>query len=627
MKTRLLHSKWLLFLWICCYLPCSAQVENSYTAISKQIDSIKHLVVVAKQEKRPHCRQYVEIISLYQDLIMVDSAFFYGKKGIELAQQEKDFAAESRLWGLLASTTYYTGDYEKGMGWAKKSLQIAQEAQLDSLVVTRLNIIGLFYIETNRNREAIPYYKQALALYEQLPESKKSDYVKGDLYRICANMAEAYENLKDYETAIKFHQRSLEEAEKRKAYRAMAIAKIHLAKCQNALGNKKEVVPSLEEAVKYSTLIEDWDMLNGSLMSFVDFYTQERQFDKAEAILQQSLSVIQKDTNRISIKSKKNLFSNSYRFYKTQGKFDQALLYLEKANEIDKIIYQRRSSNTIDLANIEFNTLAKEQEKTKAENAKKQAEVWLLLVSLISLLSILILSVIVFLKTRKALLQAQELSLKEKIKEKEIKEAVFYTQETERERIAKELHDSVGTMLAVIRLQIEIYSKTKDESLLASVFSSLQNTTQEVRRISHALMPFTLSQLGFAAALEDLCRSHETPIQLDIPEQLPRFEQQEEILLFRICQEAVHNALKHAQATSLYIRVLVERSTLFVQIKDDGKGFDVQHTQNGMGFVNMHSRAATLGAWLQIKSQANKGTIICLEWLIPEKHKAAALVA
>lgn len=288
-----------------------------------------------------------------------------------MAQQEKDFAAESRLWGLLASTTYYTGDYEKGMNWAKKSLQIAQEAKLDSLVVTRLNIIGLFYIETNRNQEAVEYYKQALALYAQLPESKKSDYVKGDLYRIYANMAEAYENLKDYETAIKFHQRSLEEAEKRKAYRAMAIAKIHLAKCQNALGNKKEIVPSLEEAVKYSTIIEDWDMLNNSLMSFVDFYMQENQFEKAEAILQQSLSVIQKDTNRISIKSKKNLFSTSYRFYKKQGKFEQALLYFEKTNEIDKIIYQSRSSNTIDLANIEFNTLAKRTRKNQGRKCKK----------------------------------------------------------------------------------------------------------------------------------------------------------------------------------------------------------------------------------------------------------------
>lgn len=216
--------------------------------------------------------------------------------------------------------------------------------------------------------------------------------------------------------------------------------------------------------------------------------------------------------------------------------------------------------------------------------------------------------------------------MKEKIKEKEIKEAVFYTQETERERIAKELHDSVGAMLSVIRLHIEIYSKTKEEALLASVFSALQNATQEVRRISHALMPFTLSQLGFEAALEGLCSSYDTPIQLDIPEKLPRFEQQEEILLFRICQESVHNALKHASATHLYIRVFTDHSTLFVQIEDDGKGFDVQHTQNGMGFVNMHSRATALGAWLQIKSQPNKGTIIRLEWAIPEKHKVVFAV-
>lgn len=63
-----------------CHLPCQAQVKNSYTAISKQIDSVKYLVAVAEQQNRPHCRQYVEIISLYQDLIMVDSAFFLWQK-------------------------------------------------------------------------------------------------------------------------------------------------------------------------------------------------------------------------------------------------------------------------------------------------------------------------------------------------------------------------------------------------------------------------------------------------------------------------------------------------------------------------------------------------------------------
>ena len=146
--------------------------------------------------------------------------------------------------------------------------------------------------------------------------------------------------------------------------------------------------------------------------------------------------------------------------------------------------------------------LEKEQQKTQAENAKSSLQVWFLWDSLIGLVVILGLVVVVFLKTREQLRQTKELAIVKQEKEKEIRETASNTQELERERIAKDLHDSVGTMLSLACLNVELYARNKQEDALHIALSTLQDTSQEVRRISHDLMPIALSKFGLVAALE-----------------------------------------------------------------------------------------------------------------------------
>ena len=615
MKTKFLYNLLVCVALLVCFANGAfGQVQSPFERIHSQIDSFKRDILLKETQKKPHCRNYMEMSNLYQDLMMIDSAFFYAEKGVFIAQKEKDAAAESRLWGLMGSSTYYTGDFEKGLPWVQKSLQIARNAKLDSMIVTRLNIVGLFYIETGRNKEAIPYYEEAINVYNRLPESKKSTYVKGDLYRIYANMGEAYENLDDYEKAIPLHQNSFEEAQKLKAYRAMAIAKIHMAECYKKLGNKKLVMPFLKEAVEYSTFAKDFDMLNQALIGFIDFHIDENDFVEGEKLFKSNLMLIQKDSNRISNKSKKNLYYIAHKLYKKQGNYQQALKYFEEANKIDKILYKKQSSFAIDVANVEYKMLEKEQQKTQAENAKSSLQVWFLWVSLIGLVVILGLVVVVFLKTREQLRQTKELAIVKQEKEKEIRETASNTQELERERIAKDLHDSVGTMLSLACLNVELYARSKQEDALHIALSTLQDTSQEVRRISHDLMPIALSKFGLVAALESLCVSIREPkisfSAIDMPEKI---SQNQEILLFRICQEAINNVIKYAKATEIFVQIQADESGTLLQIEDNGAGFDLETAQKGLGIKSMQSRAALLEGKLNIDSHVGMGTVITLE--------------
>ncbi|WP_448530254.1 tetratricopeptide repeat-containing sensor histidine kinase [Raineya sp.] len=585
----------------------------------KKVDSLKIALKTAKSQKKPLARYYMHLTDYYLDLFKIDSSFYYATEGIEIAKKEKDAAAECRMWGLMASLTYFTGDFENGITWAKKSLEIAQQAGLDSMVVTRLNIVGLFYIETGRNQEALQYYEKALQVFENLPESKKSDYVKGDLYRIYANYAEAQENLGEYEKAILLHEKSYEEAKKQQAYRAMAIARNHLAECHQMLKNYTLPPKYLQEAIELSKQAQDLDMLNQSVLGMSGFYTKQRNFSEAEKYLAQSRKIITEDSNRVSIKSKRNHYQQALALSKEKGDFEQATRYVEKLREIDKLIYQQKSSYALDIANVEYKTLEKEQKAIQAENEKKKAQNFLLITLIVGLTAIAALSIWLFIEARNKLQKERELQIVKSEKEKEMRLSELKAQEAERERIAKDLHDGLGVTLSVIRQNIERATQTYAKDILMQANELVLEASQDVRRISHNLMPPTLKKFGLVSALSSFCQNIQNPpVIFSAIGFEKRLNENAEMLIFRIAQEAINNAIKYAQATEIFVQIYEDEGMLTLQIEDNGKGFDVKEAKNGLGMSSMRSRADLLGAELSVESEKDRGTVVLLTWKMYE---------
>ena len=202
-------------------------------------------------------------------------------------------------------------------------------------------------------------------------------------------------------------------------------------------------------------------------------------------------------------------------------------------------------------------------------------------------------------------------------------DSLMQGQEMERKRVAKDLHDRLGSMLSAIKLQFSVLEgkvesvREESKQQYEHVFHLLDDAVGEVRRISHDMLKSSLAQFGLAGALDDLRQALSAPGKLEVEMSLfgleERLDQKIEIAVFRMVQECVGNALKHAKATAISIEVVRSTAALNVIVEDNGKGFDTSKVNEGMGLGNLRQRAAEVGGAVQFDSRPGRGTIVTID--------------
>lgn len=229
-----------------------------------------------------------------------------------------------------------------------------------------------------------------------------------------------------------------------------------------------------------------------------------------------------------------------------------------------------------------------------------------------------------FITYQKRLLQKQlELNKVRSDQQQEILLNTIQAQEKERKRIAQDLHDEVGAMLSVVKINIGLIERKsealKAKQLATETKSYVDDVITQVRRISRALLPPSLEKLGIYFALVEFSNWVNKADQLKIEcwksgEQF-RFEGKQELALFRIVQELLNNAIKHSEADQVFLNMRFSNNLMFISVRDNGKGFSIEEKMStGLGLKNLESRTQLLGAKFKMKSKADKGTtaIICL---------------
>ncbi|WP_055442808.1 tetratricopeptide repeat-containing sensor histidine kinase [Lacinutrix himadriensis] len=186
------------------------------------------------------------------------------------------------------------------------------------------------------------------------------------------------------------------------------------------------------------------------------------------------------------------------------------------------------------------------------------------------------------------------------------------TQEKERTRIAKDLHDGVGQQITLIKMRAQNTNQIELSSLA-------HNALEEVRSISRDLYPVTLAKLGLTDSIEQLLLEldEETDlfVSVEIDDVNERFNEIESLNLYRFIQESVNNVLKHANAKTLIVNILKKSDSIKILIKDNGEGFEVTDkvNQNSLGLKTMAERISMLKGSFTIKSKRTEGTSILVK--------------
>lgn len=229
-----------------------------------------------------------------------------------------------------------------------------------------------------------------------------------------------------------------------------------------------------------------------------------------------------------------------------------------------------------------------------------------------------------FISYQKKLLHKQlEINNIKQNQQREILKYTIQSQENERKRIAQDLHDEVGAMLSVVKLNvamIERQTQDKANTLASETKSYLDEVITQVRGISRALLPPSLEKLGLNHALEELAnwvnKSDKIRVECWKSGEAFRFDPKKELAVFRVSQEVINNAIKHSGAKNIFIRTRFTEKTVGVIIRDNGKGFDIDKKMNsGLGLKNLESRMDMIDAGFKLKSHPGMGTtaIICLK--------------
>lgn len=192
----------------------------------------------------------------------------------------------------------------------------------------------------------------------------------------------------------------------------------------------------------------------------------------------------------------------------------------------------------------------------------------------------------------------------------------------ERDRIAHELHDGLQQTLVSAFANFEMAkaslpADSKAFSLYSTGLDALQQSIGEVRSLSHSLLPKHVKDFGIIASMESMLANLPEKIRVSFSSNIKtRFDENLELNLYRICQEAVNNIIKHAQASSIYVSIHFSDNLLTLTIEDDGIGFDVSgivDSMSGFGILSMKSRASGISANFELSSHPGKGTFILIE--------------
>lgn len=190
--------------------------------------------------------------------------------------------------------------------------------------------------------------------------------------------------------------------------------------------------------------------------------------------------------------------------------------------------------------------------------------------------------------------------------------------EYERDRIAADLHDEVGPLLAAIKLEINSIENHKEHNDFDTLNKQLLEVIKKLGLISRNLMPRSLEIIGLKNTIQDLLTSirNERNIKFTLESNYDRSISKEiDLQLYRITQESVFNAVKHAEASNIKITLNQSKNWILLEIKDDGIGFntDTIASTQGTGLKNIKNRALLLGGYFSIGSLPSNGTSIRLE--------------
>lgn len=538
---------------------------------------------------------------------------------------------------------YCDGLYFITLGLHNKALLNFNEAVADFIKVKNDSFLAYSYLAigncnkmNGKEEEAVGSYLKALPVFEKLKNQRyisvcnaniaetylqKNDVYNTTKYLGAAKQGEPYGS-KIYISLLHFEANLLGMTSKYDSAMLIDYAGIAMAKKNNYPEKLSPFYDNLArcflEQKKYDSAEYYYkkciatDSSNGRLQLMADTYAQmvnlygyKKEPEKMMATAKYAFILC--DSTQY-LRGKLAIYEGLNNYYSNVGQWQKLSVVKDSLQDINKRLLNEATIAKTAEYNIEYETTKKEQLITRQQNDLKQARNLTAFAGMVAiLLCIVAVSLYKNYKTKRSI--AVNAAIQQQ-KDANV-HAVFESEQTERIRIARDLHDSIGQKLSVLKMYL--YNRANDAEKTPAL---LDETIQEVRNISHNLLPEELN-FGFLNAIKsDLEKLNETQ-HFKINTVIDECDYQKMSLLvslnvLRVFRELLGNLVKHSNASAIFIHIYIAKNDFYLQIKDDGIGISKQAIEEskGIGWKNIFARINMLKGIIQIEKNATAGSSV-----------------
>jgi len=552
-----------------------------------------------------------------------DSALMLAKK-LRFKQDNPSADYNAYLYQQIGLAHYCLGQFDEALKSYQRAIDGFQSASNTRMEVSVLNLIGTLHKKQGEMQKSLEYFQQGLAKARKTRDTLE----QGNSLN---NIGIVYLQTDSLKQALDYFLRSTE-------LKASVHDTVGLSYNYDNLGMTYNQLGQFEKSKAYFDLAAEYKQMIGDRIGYAivqnnigEMYLQAEQFAKAEPYFLKALEIATSTQYR---DFKQYIFKMLSTLKEAQGQYKASLDYHKKHVALKDSLFNEQKSRQLAEIETQYQT-----EKKEREIQLQQAEIGRKNILLASTGSLVLLLVIIGVLGRNRLKLKNQNLLEEarrKAREAEI-QAVITSQEKERNRFARDMHDGLGQLISSIRLSLENINKQNKEErdqTYQHVTQVIDEMHQELKNICFDLMPQTLMKQGLQAALEEFTfrvrQSSEKALHFEaVGVQQELLTEVQVISLYRIAQEWTNNILKYSEADKITIQLTADESEITLLIEDDGMGFDKSSLENsqGHGWKNIASRTHLISGDVELDTvPGQRGNTFILNAplvMVAEKEVAA----
>lgn len=602
----------LLILFNCLYLKSESGLDSLSLALQKTKITVQNI---------QNCLHQMQMV----DPNEIDKIKLIGEWIIKNTDTDSLKEMQATANFVLGKVYTSTLSFEEATHYLTIALAAAEKNKFYTVEAQALNTLGYIYERNQQTEKAIAYYEKSLAI------SKANSYEKGialATYSLgSAQLTTSIENTNRVIVAVNLMLQGFYITKKLKDTVNIIAQSSGLVGAYLTLKHYDSAFIVLNNAEK---LIK----ATGKKVAYVRHYNRVAKFYNDKKNYSEAIKYY---NTGLSLAKQYNVprwlcmyYTGLSETYENMGDYKTANWYNHLNIEMhDALVSKENFAAAADIQN-HYERVKKDNEILKLAAANKQKSTLnkIFIASTLGLLLIAFLGYVNFKSRSKIANQQQELQ-KQKIaeleKDKQLSaiDAMLKGQEEERSRIAKDLHDGVGSLLSGTKLSFmtvkENLTLTRDNSVLFDKsLSLLDNSIRDLRKVAHNLMPEALVKYGLKDALRDFCDSIQSSSNIKVIYQHfgenRKLNSTAEVFTYRIIQELVNNAMKHAEANQVIVQLSVSENKIEIAVEDDGKGFNKNEMMHkGAGMNNLTSRVQYFNGTFDIITSPGNGTSVNIE--------------